>query len=572
MSSQGVTTIIRDGGLGQQPLGSGNTLVIVGTSSIGTPSVPVTTASQDTVLSTFGYGPMPQLACAVIAATGNEVICVQTPTAVAGFINGATSTPLTISGATDATPIVVTTTTHGLSTGDVVVVSGVGGNTAANGTFVITVTDATHFSLNGSAGNASYTSGGTATFNGTQFIGTGTSVITLTGSPLDSVYLQVQCSVAGTIGTSAQITISLDAGRTVYQTVNLQTATSYAIPNTGITLHFAAGTLVLGDNFNAITTEPMWNDAGVIAAIGSLLGTEDTFLDIVVTGITASGDATAFDGEMTTLFNQAHFATLLCAARDIKLGGSTTYVPGLPTETEVAWMTALEADFANVVSNQILVTAGHYNFVSAIDQCQYRRPLLWGAATRDAAVGIATKLGRVKDGPVSNLVVPSAPDGFVYHNETLNPGLDAQRFTTLWKIYGKRGFFVKNDNILSQAGSDFNWLVHRHVILDAAQVSHDFWTDELSDTVRVYGPSSATPGQIFQQDASDLLGRGNAALATALVNTGLVSAANMSIPPNQNILSTSQLDVLVSVTPLGYLQAIVQTLTFVNPSVQVIGS
>ncbi len=68
----------------------------------------------------------------------------------------------TITGATNASPIVITATGHGYSTGDNVKVSGVAGNTAANGRWTITVIDANSFSLNGSAGNAAYTSGGQA--------------------------------------------------------------------------------------------------------------------------------------------------------------------------------------------------------------------------------------------------------------------------------------------------------------------------------------------------------------------------------------------------------------------------
>lgn len=69
---------------------------------------------------------------------------------------------LTVSGATNASPIVITTSAaHGLSTNDVVTIASVGGNTAANGTFKITKVSSTTFQLNGSTGNAAYTSGGT---------------------------------------------------------------------------------------------------------------------------------------------------------------------------------------------------------------------------------------------------------------------------------------------------------------------------------------------------------------------------------------------------------------------------
>ena len=67
-----------------------------------------------------------------------------------------------VTGATFATPIVITTpASHGLKTGDQIVVSGVLGNTGANGTFFITVVTLTTFSLNGSVGTAAYVADGT---------------------------------------------------------------------------------------------------------------------------------------------------------------------------------------------------------------------------------------------------------------------------------------------------------------------------------------------------------------------------------------------------------------------------
>jgi len=65
-----------------------------------------------------------------------------------------------ITGATNASPIVITTATpHRYNTGDAVTVNGVLGNTAANGPWIVTVIDYLNFSLNSSAGNGTYTSG-----------------------------------------------------------------------------------------------------------------------------------------------------------------------------------------------------------------------------------------------------------------------------------------------------------------------------------------------------------------------------------------------------------------------------
>lgn len=93
------------------------------------------------------------------------------PTLPAEFAPGPTPTPATtksvcatvnITGATNASPIVITTAGHKWVTGQTVIIASVGGNTAANGTRVVTKISATQFSLNGTTGNGAYTSGGTA--------------------------------------------------------------------------------------------------------------------------------------------------------------------------------------------------------------------------------------------------------------------------------------------------------------------------------------------------------------------------------------------------------------------------
>lgn len=66
-----------------------------------------------------------------------------------------------VTDATNATPIVITTSVaHGWATGDLIAITGVGGNTAANGNWTMTNVSATTFSLDTSVGNGVYTSGG----------------------------------------------------------------------------------------------------------------------------------------------------------------------------------------------------------------------------------------------------------------------------------------------------------------------------------------------------------------------------------------------------------------------------
>jgi hypothetical protein len=67
-----------------------------------------------------------------------------------------------ITAASDATPVQITQAAHGFQTGVRVNVSGVQGNTAANTETTVTLIDANNYTLDGTAGNGAYTSGGTA--------------------------------------------------------------------------------------------------------------------------------------------------------------------------------------------------------------------------------------------------------------------------------------------------------------------------------------------------------------------------------------------------------------------------
>jgi len=65
-----------------------------------------------------------------------------------------------ITNASNATPIVITSVGHGLVDHECVRIESVGGNTAANGNWRITFVDADNFSLDGSVGSGGYTTGG----------------------------------------------------------------------------------------------------------------------------------------------------------------------------------------------------------------------------------------------------------------------------------------------------------------------------------------------------------------------------------------------------------------------------
>ena len=401
---------------------------------------------------------------------------------------------------------------------------------------------------------------------------TGSGTFTISGTPYDDYYVVVGYEQAvpgspvafGTAGIT--VTVSLDGGATIYQTSAMQTNTTLAITNTGLTLNFS-GTPDNGDSSYFVATAPTWSDAAVASAIQAAASIKSNeFEDIIVTGVSGGSDVTAFDGYMTTLANtNKRWSRLLCAARDIVWGGAST-------ETEAQWVTSLANAFASTSSLRVGVTGGHYRSISPLyNSSQLRRPLLWFAAARDSAVAIQVDLGEVDLGSLSNLVLPTSPDKFgngtfVYHDESQNPGLDAARLMAAWQIVGLPGVFIMNPNLMAPPGSDFNWLQHGHVIDEACSIAYGYFIQRLSSYVRV----SAKTGFILPQDQAKLQAGCQNLLNVNLVNVGAVSAATCIVSGTDNILSTATITVTIKIVPLGYIKAVNVTITFVNPAVQVV--
>lgn len=97
----------------------------------------------------------------------------------------------------------------------------------------------------------------------------------------------VKTDVGGTIGTSQiKLLVSADCGRT-FKRVRLGTATSYAIPYLGVTLSFAAGTLVAGDTIITWHGSSPRSDATGWAAARAALASQMKFFR---SAILAGGD------------------------------------------------------------------------------------------------------------------------------------------------------------------------------------------------------------------------------------------------------------------------------------------
>lgn len=393
------------------------------------------------------------------------------------------------------------------------------------------------------------------------FTGTGTSVITVTldatnGSFDDYLvkFLVITGGTRGVVGITFQI--SLDAGRTFSTTIALGTATTYTIAGTGITLNFAAGTLVAADFAQFSTTAPVWGDSDVQTALtgtffGSIFASQGVGSTVIL-GKAAGADATAFEGYLDTLFSNFTYMRAHIAARDAAI--PTAW--GGAGETESTWISSISTDYSAVSARRIIASAGHYNITSGAPSPiagvpRYRRSLQWAQALRELQIPPQRHSGRVRDGTLQSIVVSPTTDpldGFIYHDERLNPGLDAARFCSAWTRIGQpQGFFVKNPNLMAPAGSFFTILPLGNVMDIACSIVTQIGSQFINDDVR-----TNLNGTLYVNDALAIQNAIQNALYQNMTAVGMISASQVVVDQTTNIQTTRQVNITVTITSRGY--------------------
>lgn len=388
------------------------------------------------------------------------------------------------------------------------------------------------------------------------FVGTGTSVVTVTGTPVDTYYAKVVVVKGGTIA-AAGITfqVSLDAGRTYGPVFALGTATTFTIANTGITLNFAAGTLVVGDVATFATTQPLWNTAGVQAAVNALQASQYALVgwgSMQLVGPVIGADASTINGYLETLATGKIYTRILTCSRD----ASPVAAYGGTGESEAAWTTALGTSFSAVDAKRVLNTVGYYNMPTQIPNPhagspRYRRPLSMSLAARQVSIPPQRHAGRVKDGALLEVVVDPTndpSDGFVYHDERLNPGFDVLRFTAARTRIKKTGFYIANPKLMSGIGSVFTILPLGQVMDIACGIVTDRGQNDINEDIRLN-----KSGTIFENEASTLEKRMRQDLLDDMVATNMLSDAAVVVDRDWNVKTSSKVKVSVTIWSRGYI-------------------
>jgi|SRR5215469_5368614 len=414
-----------------------------------------------------------------------------------------------------------------------------------------------------------------------HFTGSGTSVITVTGTPFDTYYFKYKAITGGTIAVAGiQFQVSLDAGRTFSPTINLGTANTYAVPGTGVTLNFGAGTVVAGDAATFGTVEPMWNDAGILAALTAYANSPYAFNPIgsihivggAVAGGAAGADATAIGGNLegavvgaaaiNPLFNSA-----ILSARD----ASPATIWGGTGETDGVWSGLIETDYSAVAQKRIAACAAYWNMPSGLTNPlgmapRFRRSVAYAVAARTVQIQPQRSWGRVKDGPLANIVVDPVndpSDGFVYHNDaTVAPaGLGDFRFVTTTLRSGKQGVFIRLANTMAVTGSQYSSWPLIAVADFAATILQQVGTNLINDNVRIL-----QSGAIDPRDAVAIQNGMKTQLDAQMTNQQMVSSTLVVVDQTINTQLTGAINYTATLTARQVVLQINGTLTYSNPT------
>lgn len=345
--------------------------------------------------------------------------------------------------------------------------------------------------------------------------------------PADHFTGKVKIITGGAVGTST-FKYSLDGDDT--WSAELATAATYAIPGTGITLNFAAGTYVADTTYAWTSTAPGYTTGELNTTIDALKADAREWGLLHVVGIPADAAATlavatAVGSKVDTMATEFRYVQAFVEAADT-------------TDAN------LIAQFAAFADEGVNVVAGFEELVSSISGRIYKRPAAWPFVAEASRVGISSDPGQPANGALRGIVS-------LTRDERKTPGLDAQRFVTLRTHVGLAGFYAASSKTMAQPGSDFAFLPLRRVINRASKVSRGVMLTRLGGDVRVNAD-----GTIDEVEALAIEAAVESALNSALVSAGHASSVSAVVNRTDNLVSTGTLRVKVRVVPKGYLRFI----------------
>ena len=208
------------------------------------------------------------------------------------------------------------------------------------------------------------------------------------------------------------------------------------------------------------------------------------------------------------------------------------------------------------------VTAGTTNNRTAVligDTVSGNEACLGLLLGRMSALPVQRKISRVRNGALSNTVAYVGTATLESVSGTLSV-IAGKGFITFKTYANVSGYFFAGDGTCSATTDDYHYLARGRVIDKAHLIAYTTFVQEVDDEVPVNSDGTLDAGFCSWLGRQIVNGINNTMTANKEI-----SAVSCFIDPTQNILSTSMLNVVLSITPVGYATDIEISLGFENP-------
>jgi hypothetical protein len=343
-----------------------------------------------------------------------------------------------------------------------------------------------------------------------------------------------------------------DVAPTWSQTRVIPSGGTFLIPNSGVTLTFAAGTYTVTDTY-ALTTEPPKSTPTDLGVAGTALAALTTLkfplwfhAQTNLTGVLGAAFFTALAGQATSLATQYRFIRAFCD------GGSG--------DVPATFITAANgvADKRTGMSYGFVLLASTMPFEGfSVRKCDVNSAL----APRIAGNLISTDTARTASGNVPGVLK-------IYYDSFTDPTVDAAQVTTMRTWPNQPGFWPTQGYLKAPPGSDFQKIQYGRIMDAACTAVYNAVFPFILEGFR-----TLADGTIDPLDAADIESAGRNALNDVLKRPnnargrpGHISAFSFNVDRTINLNTSGQLKTKTAIRPLGYPSTIINELGFsLNP-------
>jgi hypothetical protein len=452
-----------DGTSGIAPGGVEGACIVTGVCSVGVVGRGYLLGKSSNLEALLGVGPLVDRLRDVFATGGQAPLVIAVPvTGVAGGyitpVEHAGTGPVAAAsgvatGNADAVISIVVGGALGVATYKLSVDGGttwgVTGATPANGQIAVAATGATITLAAGVHVAAdTYSALVRAPIGPVTKIGTGPN-ITVAGTIMAAadVQLQIMSTGARNVGTYQ---ISLDGGDSWGGVRTIPVDGLIAVGTSGATITFPAQNAVAGDTYTFQTLAPVPTVSAVLDALEIPLGLYDVEF-VYVVGPSDSSDWTAMGVQADTLWN-LHRPTFFIAE---------TRLP-FANETIDEWTAALVLERQGFAHRFVAVVAA-YGEISDVTGKRITRNAAGLAAGRLLAIPVMRALGRVRDGNIAPLSLPSL------YTEAHQATLETAGYITARRYAGLSGCYWGDEKTMADVTSDYQYLTVLRVVFKAVR-------------------------------------------------------------------------------------------------------